>query len=115
MIDRIYERFSKTVSTEFISPEANRILGMLYVAMQEELGGDVPLDGDDFSKAEQLEQWTKAFTICNGYADAIKYLHTADLEQEDIEAAIKQVDQAQKDELFTNFIIIPRVVAKKTR
>jgi len=112
MIDRIYDRFNTIVSKGYSPEEANRILGMLYVAMQEELGGDVPLDGDDgygdFAKAEQLNLWTKAFIICNGYADAIKYLHTADLEQEDIEDGIKQVDQAQKDELFANFIIVPR-------
>lgn len=114
MIEQIYERFARIVKEQYTAEEATKIAGMLYVAMQEELGGDIPLGEDfsEFSKDEQLKLWTDAFKICNSYAEAIQYLRTAELEQKDIEEGIIQVDQAQKDELFANFIVIARANPK---
>jgi len=114
--EQIYERFAAIVKEQYPADEAMKITGMLYVAMQESLGGSIPLKDDftDFDQEAQNVMWTEAFKICNSYADAIEYLRTTPLDEEDIQDGIKQVDKAQKDELFANFLIVARANPKPT-
>lgn len=116
MINQIYERFCNLAKEQYSGEEFMKITGMLFVAMQQELSGGEASTGEEdfgeFCKEEQNKLWTKAFTICNSYAEALQYLRTVDLEPADIEAGIKQVGDAQKNELFANFLIMERTNPK---
>lgn len=118
-MEEIYEKFTAILKEHYEHNDVLRITGMLYVAMQQTLGGDVPLnDGfSDFDKEEQFKLWAEAFKICNSYSDAIKFIaesSVGQLDAEEIKEGLMQVDEAQKSELFANFIVVARSNPKPT-
>lgn len=108
MTEEIYERFSKTVREHYDEQESFQITGMLFAAMSEVLSSH-PKPLTEFEKEEQTKMWTEAFSICNTYADALQFIKTELTDDaKEFTDSIKQVGQAQKDELFSKFLILRR-------